>query len=340
MIAPNFRQIPNSQRTPRFRLLRFLVFPSLTATALLLTGALAQQPSPSAQPPSSPPPPPPKADAEAERIIDAAIARLDPKEPVWLETQLRQQVYAEGLAFKAGGRYLSGPDHRLHLELTVHLGSAEGALHVISDGSTVWEEVHIGKGEHFISKWDLKKVQETLTSLGASPQFCEQFYRSQAFSGVVPLLQNVRTQMTFHKPPEEVEWQKQKVLKLTAVWSDAISKNLSPQANLWPPFVPRECRLYLGKDHWPYRLEWFGPTSPRAQDNKLLMEMEFLNPRFTAGDKPPAEYSRQFTFDPGKAKVQDRTPQVTEFLALQIRNQPKAPAKPADLRGADKLPQP
>lgn len=339
MSAPNFRQIPNSLRTPPFRWLRFLPLPSLTATALLLTGALAQPPSPSTQPTPSPAPPPPKPDAAAVRLVDEAIARLDPKQLGWLETKLRQQVYAEGLAFNAGGRYLCGPDHRLHLEMTVHLGNADGTLRVISDGKTVWEDLHIGKGEHVISSWDLKKVQETLASLGASPQFLEQFYRSQAFSGVVPLLQNVRAQMTFHKPPEEVDWQQQKVFKLTAVWSEAVGKNISPQVNFWPPFVPRECRLYLGKDHWPYRLEWFGPTSPRAKENRLLMEMEFLNPRFTAGEKPPADYNGQFTFDPGKEKVRDRTQEFTDFLTMQVRNQPKAPPKAADLPGARKAPQ-
>src|SRR5207248_10439114 len=119
----------------------------------------------------------------------------------------------------AARRYPARPHHRFHLELTIHRGNADGALHVISDGSTVWEDVSIGKGEHFVSKWDLGKVQQTFTTQGASPQFIEQFYRSRAFAGVLPLLQNIRSQMTFHKQPEEAEWQKHKVFKLSAVWS-------------------------------------------------------------------------------------------------------------------------
>lgn len=340
MSAPNFRQNRDMPHTPRFRLLRFLVLPSLTASALLLTGALAQQVPPAAQS-SAPAPPPPKADPAAERIINQAIELLDPKQPGWLETTLRQQVYAQGLSFDARGSYLSGPDHRLRLELTVHLGSADGALQVISDGSTVWEEVHIGKGERFISRWDLRKVHEMLNNPGTLPQIREQFYRSRAFAGVLPLLQNVRDQMTFIKQ-EEAEWQKHKVFKLTAVWSAAAGKNLAAQGNLWPPLVPRVCKLYLGKDdpHWPYRLEWFGPASQRAEDS-LLMEMEFLNPRFTAAsEKLATDYDRQFKFDPGKVKVVDRTQEIAEFIAVLIRNQPKAPAKPTDPRGAGGTPPP
>ena len=141
--------------------------------------------------------------------------------------------------------------------------------------------------------------------------------------------------MTFVKQ-EEAEWQKHKVLKLTAVWSADVRKKWTPQGGSWPPLLPRSCKLYLGKDapHWPYRLEWYGPNAPRGEDS-LLMQMEFLHPQITpAGEKTPARYSGQFTFDPGKAKVVERTQQVSEFVALQVQNQLKALAKPADARGA------
>lgn len=333
MVAPNFHQIRNTPRTPRFRLLRFLLLPSLTASALLLTGALGQQ-GPPATPSSAPAPPPPKADPAAERLLGQAIEQLDPQKLGWLETQLRQHVHAAGLSYDADGRYLAGPEHRLRLELAVHLGGSDGALQIVSDGQTVWEEVHIGKGEHFITKWDLKKVQEALNNPTTLPQIREQFYRSRSFAGVVPLLQNVRDQMTLIKQ-EDTEWQKHKVVLLTAVWSAEVRKSLTPKDNSWPPFVPRVCRLYLGKTapHWPYRLEWLGPTAPRADDS-LLMQMDFLNPRFKASEKPSAEGGRLFTFDPGKAKVLDKTQEITEFVAAQVRNQIKIPAKTTEPRGA------
>jgi hypothetical protein len=332
MIAANFHQIRSSLRTPNFRFFQFLLLPSLIATAFLLTGALGQQAVPSAQSPS--PTPSPKADPAAERFLTQAIEQLDANKLGWLETTLQQQVYAQGLSFKTDGRYIWGPEHRLRLELTVHLGGTEGVLQVISDGSTVWEEVHLGKGERFVSKWDLKKVKETLNQPGTQPHIAEQFYRSRSFAGLVPLLQNVRDQMTLIKQ-EEAEWQKHKVQKLTGVWSAAVSKNLAPPGNSWPPLLPRSCRLYLGKDapHWPYRLEWFGPTSPRGEDS-LLMQMEFQNPQFMGvSEKPPERLGRLFTFDPGKVKVLDRTQQITEFLALQVQNQPKLPAKASNPSG-------
>jgi hypothetical protein len=180
MIAANFYQIRNTLRTPRFRFFQLLLLASFIAAAFLLTGALGQQATQSL--PSPPPAPPLKADPAAERFLNQAIEQLDAKKLGWLETTLQQQVYAQGLSFKTDGRYFWGPEHRLRLELTVHLGGTDGVLQVISDGSTVWEEVHLGKGEHFISKWDLKKVQETLNKPGTLPHIAEQFYRSRSFA--------------------------------------------------------------------------------------------------------------------------------------------------------------
>jgi hypothetical protein len=247
-----------------------------------------------------------------------------------LQTRLRQQVYAQGLSFEADGRYLAGPDHRMRLELAVRLGATDAALQIISDGDTVWDEVRIGKGDPAISKWDLKKIKETLQSPGTLPQTSDLFYRSQSFAGVVPLLQNIHDQMTMVKQ-EETEWQKHSVYRLTAVWSANVHKNLVSQNGSWPPLVPRICLLYLGKTspHWLYCVQWQGPTSPRGEDS-LLMQMEFLNPQFgRANEKPSADFSRQFTFHPGKAKVLDRTQDVTNFIALLARNQTKTPAKTA-----------
>jgi hypothetical protein len=322
MIAPNFHQNRDRPCKQRFRFLRFLFLPSLTASALLLTGALGQQ-APAPPQPSSPAAPPAKADPAAERLLNQALEELDPKKLGWLETTLRQQVYAQGLSFEADGRYLAGPDHRLRLELAVHVGNTEAVVRIVSDGSTVWDEVKIGKGDSSISKWNLKKAQETLRNPGTLPQTSDLFYRSQSFAGVVPLLQNIRDQMTLIKQ-EETNWQNHQVFKLTGVWSANVRQALVSQNSSWPPLVPRICSLYLGKaiPHWLYCVQWRGPVSPRSEDS-LLMQMEFLNPQFK---KPPADFNRQFTFHPGKANVMDRTQDITNFIDLLVRNQTKTPA--------------
>ena len=70
------------------------------------------------------------------------------------------------------------------------------------------------------------------------------------------------------------------------------------------------------------------------------MQMEFLNPQFlAASEKPPANYAQQFTFDPGKAKVLDRTQQITEIVAAQVQNAPKSPLRPPEQRAPGAPPQ-
>src|SRR5262249_530909 len=173
-----------------------------------------------------------------------------------------QQVDTWGLSFKADGRYQSGPDHRVRLELNVHLGGMDGQSLLVSDGSTVWNSVRVGKDDPVITRYDLTKIKEPLNSPGTMPQPGADFFKGQAFQGVIPLLQNLRQQMVFTKL-ESDRLNKHDVLKLTGVWTAEISKQLAPPPNPWQPYFPRTCTLYLDRNapHWPYQLEWWGPVA-------------------------------------------------------------------------------
>jgi hypothetical protein len=311
------------------------MLPILAASALLLTGALAQQtpqtkpPAPSttapAKPTPPPTPPPPKEDPKAKETLAKAIDELDPRKLGWLETKFWQQVDTNGFSFQADGHYRAGPKDRMRLDLLVHLGGTDGQSIVVSDGATVWSSLRVGKDAPVMSKYDLKKVQDLLNSPGTLPQFSEDFFKGQSFRGVAPLLQNMRQQMTFTKQESE-RWNQHEVFKLKGEWNPEISKMLAPPPNPWPPSMPRFCYLYLDKNapHWPYRVEWWGPPAYRAED-KVLMQMEFRDPKFLKADaKPPESLAQAFTFDPGKTEVADRTKEMTEHLTL-MRNRQSAP---------------
>src|SRR5262249_17930579 len=149
----NFHQ--NRKSLP-MRSKRTLLPPLFVGTAIIVAGAMAQQtppsPQPAAPPPAAkapPPPKPPPPDAPATHLLNKAInaKRLD-----WVQTELWQQVDVQGLTFQARGSYLSAPDHRLHLDLTVHVAGTTGNLEVISDGMTLWETIRIGDGERTVTK--------------------------------------------------------------------------------------------------------------------------------------------------------------------------------------------
>jgi hypothetical protein len=329
----------------RFRFLPYLGLPILLGWALWLTGALAQQTPPVKQPaqvspkadtksdskarttPTAPQPPPPKADPKADEALKKAIELLDPRKLGWLDTTVTQEVNTWGLSFKADGRYRSGPDHRVRLELNVHLAGMDGQSLLISDGATVWTSTRIGADDPVVTRYDLKKIKELLNSPGTMPQFGDDFYKSQAFQGVLPLLQSLRQQMVFTKL-ENDSLNKREVLKLTGVWSQQISSQLAPPSNPWPPFIPRTCTLYLDKNapHWPFQLDWWGPITVKGED-KLLMKMEFHKPQIYAGAKQPEQFAQAFTFDPGKSKPIDRTKDLEEQLR-QLRSRTAGAARP------------
>jgi hypothetical protein len=320
---------------PQFRFFVLLLLPILTVCALLITGAVAQQdvkPAPSAQtapaarqgaskPPdakaSTPPQAEPKADAKATETLKKAIKELDPDRLGWVDTKVWQQVNGSGISFQAQGRYRSGPGLQLRLDLKVRLGGTGGESLTVSDGAWLWTSTQVADAEPKVTKCDLKKLEATLKSPGMLPQVGEEFYRSQAFRGFVPLLETLSQQMVFTRQ-ETTRWQGHDVLQLTGVWSAEIRKGLtSPQANApWPPFTPRHCQVYLDQKapHWLYRIEWLGPTTLNG-DDQALMQMEFREPRvFKTNDKLPQDFPLAFHFDPGKAHVLDRT----EFLEKTI----------------------
>jgi hypothetical protein len=302
----------------------------LLCLALLPAGLLAQQtPSPAKPPAAAVPPPAAKADTEGTKTLEQAITQLDPSKLGWLEAKLWQEMYAQGLRFTVEGNYLSGPGHRLRLDLKIGVGSSGNELLVVSDGKTVWDSLSLGKKEKLVTKWDLKTVEQALDAPGTLPQVAESFYSSRSFFGIWPLLRNLNKQMKITKH-ENVRWHDRDAYKLTGTWIPEIAKQLTIQDKGWQPSMPRLCYLFLDKQNlWPLRLELWGPLMLGGPDFQLL-QMEFRDPHITKkGVKPPDRYEQALTFTPPQGvTVRDMTKQVTDQIAMQLRVQPKPAPSP------------
>src|SRR5581483_10991063 len=115
------------------------------------------------------------------------------------------------------------------------------------------------------------------------------FYGTQFFTGLEPLLTNLRRQVTFTRR-DTVHWRGHDVVLLTGVWSAP-----PPADQEWPAYFPRQCRLFLDPGtHWPHRVEWWGPTTLPKPGDSLIVQMEFRNP-VLGQPQPDAE----FVFRPG-----------------------------------------
>jgi hypothetical protein len=294
-------------------LFRCIWAPVLVASGWLQAGAIGQQATPAPAKNELPKKIPAKADSKATEILQEAVRDLDPKKHPWIETTVWQQVDLQGLAFQAEGKYLvDQKEHRMHLELKVYLGDTSGNLLVVSDGKWLWERMQIGKAaKPEVYKTELKSILDALGGPAMAEQARTDYFQRQSFHGLAPLLSNIYQQMTMTRA-ESIRWKGRDVVKLTGRWSDEMTKKLVAKEP-WPMMLPRQCCLYLDTGDpiksWPHRIEWWGPV-PYRSDDALLMQLEFGGPRLAA---PSAEQiGRDFSFDPGSAKVVDRTKEETD----------------------------
>jgi hypothetical protein len=277
--------------------------------------AHCQQTQPAAKSSAPAPPAPPKADPKADETINQLVAQFDPKKIGWMETNYSLQSSIQGAVLHIEGRYLLGPDYRVRMDLALRIGKAKSDLLTVCDGTTLWNTVRIDGEHRGTNRWDLKTVLAALNAPGSGPQSVEEFAKSQALLGLLPLLKSLKQNMVFTKQEPDPKGG----LKLTAVWSPDVTKSVAAPNTQWPLLVPRKAYAYVGtlegKYLWPYRIEWWGPVVLRG-DDVLLLEMQFRDPKILKPDDAAAKrLAQECSYDPGKDEVVDRTKAIIDQLA-------------------------
>jgi hypothetical protein len=292
--------------------LRYLSIPLLIGGALLLTGALGSQSASSSRFAAATATADHSAPAAA-RLLDQALAALDPSRLAWLETAVWQKGSLQGYDYVTEGRYLIAPNYRLRLELTTRYGQATVTQHAVSDGVTYWQGTRTGNGNWTnASRVDLKKVLSVLEGQQSPVYLREEFLREQSFGGVLPLLRGLRQQMAWLKV-EKVRRNGRELFKLTGKWRDDVVASLAPPDKPWPDGLARHCRLYLDVSTlWPHRFEWWGQDSPHRADG-LLVQMEF---RDAVLNRPLSaeRCSHEFSLPRARPDAHDRTAELIETL--------------------------
>jgi hypothetical protein len=278
--------------------------------------------------PAQPPAPltPPKADQEGTKLLAEAIKQLDPKQSGWLQTSFWMQGDVQGLIYEGDGLLAVGPEHRLHMDLNIHMGARNGQLQMVSDSNVYWEALKIGTLSPIIKKVVLGDVIKGVAGLSTGQSVLDESYSLQGFNGIYPMLAAIQERMVV-TGKEDTTLLGRPATKLTVNWSleneQQARQVLSPQtgqaAGVWPAHLAQNCVIYLerldsGKRLWPARIEWWGPSPPRT-GNVLMLQQEFRDPKF---DPPTQEQSaRLFHFDPGHAEVVD----ITKAYADNIKRQ-------------------
>jgi hypothetical protein len=256
-------------------------------------------------------------DHAATQILNRAVECLKPERIGWTEARLWHKVAGEEFSFQAEGRYLVGPDHHVHLILNVRLGRTHGTLQVISNGTTLWEEMKVDGMDREVSRVDLARIFDALGQPTVPSQVRTEFFQEMCISGLAPCLQRLRKQMTVTHQ-ELVSWNMHDVIRLNLEWNTRTAETLVTPAEPWPAYLPRKCLLYLDAEtYWPYRLEWWGPGKVPGRDMQVY-QMEFRDP--VVNQTLSAErLAKEFAPDPTPTEMLDNTEAFTQ--AVETRAQ-------------------
>jgi hypothetical protein len=271
-----------------------LRLPILLCVGLLLTGAVNPESAQFSRPIAVTPAIPVTEDPGATALLDSAIRALDPQRVPWMQLHLWQRVQLPQLVYQSEGLYRSGPGRRARLDLTVHVRGTEGRMLTVCDGTTFWQTEQVGSAPRTAFKVELKEFASALGDPEKEPQAIDEFFQTQSFVGLLPMLNGLRKEVRFTRR-DRVRYRGQRMIRLIGV----AARPAGPEALL------RQCRLFLDEQTlWPCRVEWWGPA-PRRGDDVVLMQMEFRNPQLHVLEDA-------FTFDPGPEKVEDRTAEWVE----------------------------
>jgi hypothetical protein len=291
---------------------RLFFLPTTACVALLVTSPMGLFLTPPSQGAGSVSSLPTEVDPDAVAVLDQALEQFGPERVSWLETNLWQQLRVKDLAYQAQGHYVAGPGQRFLIELITQVGSTEGALRVVSNGSLLWKASRIGCANWTcVHKVDVPRVVDALAGVVSPEQVRAEFLDGQSFGGIFPLLQRLRGKLNWVRK-ERVSRKGQELVKLTGVWNADAVREMGAADGSWPDGQPRQCRLYLDpRTSWPCRIEWWGPDSSRSAE-ALLLQMEFRDP---VVNQPPADRGASvFCFAAESAQVVDQTPELTEKL--------------------------
>lgn len=273
-------------------------------------------PSDKAAPPSTP------ADQEeADRLLSDARSRLLDRQS--LQADMQQQVILGDRRLDAEGTYLSGPFPKLRLEYKIRVGSMQGALTEICDGTIVHTEKAIGKvgakdPDVVYTRRDIQKILAAtenslnlpVASLGAE----------MGIGGLPAILASIdRCMMGLRVTDEEFEGQKCRVFY--GVWDPVVLQKYQAGlgenakeilANL-VPFFPDSVRVYFAADTLlPVKITYLkkGQTeSGDASEERAIMTLAFRN---MTVDQPVSPTAFKFVLPTGREEV-DTT---NDFLKL------------------------
>jgi hypothetical protein len=254
-------------------------------------------------------------------LVDNAVQAVESHR--FISARVKQQGEVFGHQITGQGRYYElreGPIPRIHLELTMEVGSVSTSLVQVCNATTFWTYRKLPNGES-LSKLDVVKALAALDQAkGKLPR--ESLASAPGLGGMSRLIRGLNAQFDFTSVAADQlgglpvwklsgGWKSARLVKLLSDQKEAIEKGRSPDLAKLPGHLPDGVALFLGQDDcFPYRIEYLrgaATSSPRC-----LMELEFFELNFNG----PID-SGQFIFPPGNLPIADRTEEFIRSLDSQ-----------------------
>lgn len=259
--------------------------------------------------------------AGADQLLLEARSRLLDRQS--LQADMQQQIILGDRRLEAAGTYLSGPFPKLRLEYKIRVGSMQGALTEICDGTILHTEKAIGKvgakdPDVVYTRRDIQKILAatensqnlSVASLGAE----------MGIGGLPAILASIdRCMMGQRIADEEFEGQKCRVFY--GVWDPVVLQKYQAGlgenakeilANL-VPFFPDSVRVHFAADTLlPVKIAYLkkGQTeSGEATEERAIMTLAFRNMKV---DQPVTPTAFKFILPSGREEI-DTT---NDFLKL------------------------
>ncbi len=270
---------------------------------------------------TAPAEPTPEEIAQADALLAQARTRLLDRQS--LQADMQQQIIVGDRRLKAEGTYISGPFPKLRLEYKIRVGSMQGSLTEICDGTILHTQKAIGKAgakdpELLFTRRDVQKILAATGNTANLP--VASLGAEMGIGGLPAILASIDRCMIGKRVTDE-EFEGQKCSVYHGAWDPVVRQRY--QAGIGAesdrvmaslvPFFPDSVRVCFAADTLlPVKIAYFKNDLDEAgkiTGERALMQLEFRNLKL---DQPVPATTFQFVLPAGREEV-DTT---KEFLQL------------------------
>jgi hypothetical protein len=247
-------------------------------------------------------------------VLREARARIQKLVP--FRAEIVETIVVRGKRFRASGKYLQGPGHKLRLEFDLEVGSTKGSLIQVCDGTTLFTQQKIGLVVQ-ATRRDVPRIlkeMKTIAAKAGSRTRPAQFEADLGLGGLAALLGSLEDSMSFTQLREQT-FQDRPFIIIEGGWNATFLETLTdddqPAGGGLPEYVPDRVRVYIDKQtRFAHRIVYLKKNDTR-QALRPMVSLEFRNVQLNA---PLNDAAFGFRPDAG-IRVQD----VTDDYIRQIR---------------------